>query len=324
MKRRCKVSVLVLLISLWGPLRAEAQESGKEKAGSESSLTLEFQASTLPEMKVRLVKSLVFPVLTGESPLTQGNNIQVDFAGEVSPISMNVLGDILLNPIAFLQIGAGTRVGTGWNIALGNGMGINRPEGIRISSLPRKREIDGTPLDGLTADFYGGGALQFDLGMVIPGNWTHVFFRTWHEARYRTFSGAASGEPWIFENDDGENVNGWIYKGSFLLGYLTPAIPILDLIGFMAEISRTFYHTPGGSTWGENDPQWILSGVLNFRFSETLSAGVLVQVRTRKNYLDGDLNNTEKYYFRDRVIDASHPRKFVFYRAAAILSWRLR
>jgi hypothetical protein len=321
---------LVLLLALFPLAAQEAAPSGSgdpSGAGTGSAVTrktiLQLQISSLPEAKFRGTESLSFPLFRGSGPLTADNNLRTDFSGELTPVSLNGIAEAVWTPIAFFELNGGGRIGTGWNMALGNGIGVSRPVGDDNAPKPRKREMEGDPFGGFTWNLYGGGALQFDLGALIPGDWNHLVFRSYHEGRYRSFTGAKAGEPWIFENDDGENLNGWTYYGSFILGYQMPASPVLRALAFMAEVDKSFYRSPGGELWGEDRGRWTFSTLFNFVIHPRLDLSLVVQMRTRRNYGDGDLNNRGNYYFRDRNIDDDAPHRLVFYRAALILSYTL-
>jgi hypothetical protein len=314
------VSGLFLTFLLF-PLPAE-EGAGTEGPPVVHRTILQLQISTLPEGKFRGTESFAFPLLRGRGPLTEGNNLRTDFSGELTPVSLNGIAEAVWTPAAFFQLTGGARIGTGWNMVLGKGIGVSRPLGEDLSQV-RKREVEGSPLGGLIWNLYGGGALQFDLAALIPGDWNHLVFRSYHEGRYRSFTGAKAGEPWVFENDDGENLNGWTYYGSFLLGYAMPASPVFKGLAFMAELDKSFYRSPGGERWGEDRGRWIFSTLFNFGISPRLDISLAVQLRTRRNYGDGDLNNRKNLYFRDRKIEEGAPHRLVFYRTALILTYTL-
>jgi hypothetical protein len=102
-----------------------------------------------------------------------------------------------------------------------------------------------------------------------------------------------------------------------------PASPVFKALALMAEVDKSFYHSPGGERWGEDRGRWIFSTLFNFVINPRLDLSLAIQLRTRRNYGDGDLNNQGNYYFRDRKIDDDAPHRLVFYRAALILSYTL-
>ena len=307
--------ILVLFIILG--LRGWSQERGFS-----ASTDMSLQLSSRPEAKLILTESLVFPFLRGSSPLTADNNIKTAFSLQITPLSLNGLGEMVWTPIAFFQLAAGGLAGSGWNMPLGHGIGINTPVD-QGEGLPKKSEIHGEPFDALIWNLWTGAALQFDLAALFPGDWNHLIFRSYHEARYGSYSRASGHEPWIFENDDGENQNGLVYYGSLFLGYQMPASPLLNMAGLMAEVYIPFYNTPGGDRWGEGLPQWYLSALFNLSITSRLSTALIFQLWTRRNYGSSDLENREKIHYQEMVLDKNDPYRLVFYRAALILSYKL-
>jgi hypothetical protein len=208
-------------------------------------------------------------------------------------------------------------------MALGNGIGLNKPED-ENAAPPRKAVIDGTAFDGLHWRAWGAGTLQFDIGAVIPGDWTHVLFQSRQELRYAAYSRAAPGESWVYEADSGENQNGWVYYANYVLGYQIPLSPVLDTVAFMAELEKPLYNTPGGDFWGENLGKWTLSGLYNFSITERFSTALVLQMQTRRNHGSSNFNNKDDYYRDFELKDDDGQRRLLFYRAALILSYKIR
>jgi hypothetical protein len=261
--------------------------------------------------------------------LTHDNNIAAVITAEVTPISVNGKAEVTWTPAAFFLLSGGGLAGSGWNMPLGNGIGINRPEG-ESAAPPRKAIIDGEAFDGLLWRAWGAGTLQFDLGAIIPGDWTHVLFQSRQELRYGAYSRAAPGESWIFEADYGENQNGWVYYASYVLGYQMPLSPVLNTIAFMAELEKTIYDTPllynslDGELWGENLGKWTFSGLFNFSITKRFSTTLVLQMQTRRNHGSSDFNNVD-YYYRDfELKHEGGDRRLLFYRAALLLNYKIR
>jgi hypothetical protein len=282
-----------------------------------ASTDLSLQVSTRPEVKLRLIQNFTFPFLRGSGPLTADNNIKTTLIVEVSPISVNGIAELTWTPIAFFQLIAGGKAGSGWNIPAGNGIGINecQPDGTG--------EIKGEPFEGLLWNAYGGAALQFDLAALLPGDWNHVVFRTYHEGRYKGYTGASGEESWIFENDDGENRNGFNYYGNYLLGYQMPLSPFLNTVGFLAEVDQYLYNTPGGEAWGDDLGRWYFSLLFNFTITKNFGAALIVQTQTRRNYGSSDLENQDRKFYQDQILVKSDPYRLIFYRAALIMTLNL-
>jgi hypothetical protein len=281
-----------------------------------SSSSLNLQASSLPELKLGITHHLIFPFLAGSNPLTEGNNLDLALTAEISPISLNGITELVWTPIAFVQISTGARFGSGWNLNLFGkdlyGIGNN------LSGVTGMAEHSGRAFDGLLWKVQGGAALQFDLAALYPGDWHHVVARSYHEINYKGYTAAAAGESWYFENDSGENVNGLNYYGNLLVAYRMPII--LNTVGILTEADLYLYDTPNRTQWGDERIRWTFSALFNFAITENLSAALLVQCRTMRNYQE---SNWKDRYYRNRNINSSNPLRLEFYRAAAVLSYKL-
>jgi len=293
---------------------------------TEHGIDLQLQISSLPEAKVRLNYSITFPVLQGSGPLTIDNNLQAVFTAEVSPLSTAAIAEFTLTPIAFLQLHGGGRIGSGWNIgALGYGMGLRTPVGSVPGTVasPRLAEVTGSPFGGLVWRVWGAGTFQFSLDAVLPGDWNYLVFQSRQEFRYSRFTGAGQNDFWIYENDDGENRNGFVYYSSYTLGYMMPLSPILNFVGFMVEYERSMYSNLD-LYWGENLGQWYLSTLMNFQITPNLSAMLAVQMRSRRNH--GLVNfSGSSVYLQDLPISHDGGKmRFLFYRAALIVTYKIK
>jgi len=313
-----KITAFLLLLLLTAQIIiAQDQSQGKKEASASPELYL--QASTMPAIKFGFAERFYIPFLQGEGALTKDNNIGLSLSGEVSPISLNGLAEAVWTPIAFFQIIAGGRVGSGWNINLLGGdvygIGFNRDDGSGMA------EHSGKAFDGLLWKAQAGGVLQADLAAVIPGDWNHVVARTYHEINYRGYTAAAKGESWYYENDNGrqgENCNGFNYYGNFLLGYQMPIF--LNMAALLAEADLYLYDTPDRSKWGDDLIRWTFSFVLSFSVTKKFDIALLTQFWTRRNFLEP---NWKDLYYRNRTLNSSNPIHLEFFRVAAALTYRL-
>jgi hypothetical protein len=304
------MSVMLLLCSAF-PLFAETD--------LKSETSFNWAITSMPETKLAFTQIFTLPCLQGDNPLIKDNNIKFGLDASLTPISMNLLGNIVLTPVAFIELSAGGMLGSGWIINLFGselrGIGLNRPD------VNGHTSVDGSDFDGFYGKGHAGGAVQFDLAALIPGEWNHVVFRSYHEIGYKMYSRAEKGEPWFYEGDFGENQNGWNYYGTYLAGYRMPIV--LDTVAVLAEIEKYLYNTPGGDQWGDSLGRWTLSLMLNFAFSKKFNCALAAQFRTLRNYTNytyGDKNNV---FYQNRILDSDNPRSFSFYRAILILNYRL-
>jgi hypothetical protein len=121
-------------------------------------------------------------------------------------------------------------------------------------------------------------------------------------------------EAWLYEADDGENINGWNYYGNYFLGYRMPLF--LSLIGFLAEEDLFVYSGSERDAWGDDLSRWTLGPLVSFTLSDSISLTGIVQWRTRKNYTEA----TEDYgFYQKRIIDRDDERRLEFYRAGCTL-----
>jgi len=291
-----------------------ADEELSNESGVRSNTSLILQLSSLPEAKMIFSQNFIVPIMQGDGALTRGNNIRFGIDAEITPISMGLLGKAVFTPIAFIELSAGGIIGSGW---VANLFGSElRGIGINVPDEDGKTSVNGSAFDGAFVGANFGGAFQFDLGAVIPGAWNHVLFRTYHEASIMTYSRANRSDPWFFENDNGENQNGWTYLANFTLGYQMPLF--LNVVALQAEMERYLFNYPDSDSWGGRIGRWDFGLVMNFRIVQQFSAMLVTQFRLHRNYKDDNNDN----YYQNRVYTDSRTLKF--YRVAAILTYRLR
>jgi hypothetical protein len=290
--------------------------SEESAEGITSDRVINVTFSSLPEAKLGFVQGFTFPVLRGGSFLTADNNLRTTLTAEVSPISVDGIVEGILTPVAFFQAAAGLKVGSGWNLGLFGsdiyGIGINR------GRTDKTAETAGAAFDGIQWKAHFGGALQFDLAAVFPGDWNHIVFRSYHEINYRGYSAASKDDSWFLENDDGENRNGFSYYGNILAGYQMPVL--LNTAAILVEMDRFLYDTPGRDSWGDDRIRWTFSAVFNFTITGWLDAALIPQWRTVRNYTGPD---PEALFYRYRILDKAHPLRIEFYRVAVILTFKL-
>lgn len=281
------------------------------EAEADSSRFLTVNASTRMELQVKFTQLFRFPVLTGNTPLTAENNVAVRLSADISPVSVNGTVECVFTPIAFFQLVAGGGVGTGWNIPIADGLRINEPGFNPDGTLDGTNELTGDAFEGVVLTVKGGGVIQFDYGAIRPGKWNHVVFRTYQGLRYRALTSAGKEESWVYENDTGEERNGWMYYASYVLGYQMPLR--LNMVGLMIEDELFLYTTDGRESWGDDVSRWTFGLLGRYAVNPDVSLSLLIQVRTTKRYL-GDTGSYDFYQLRE--IDSDDPRTLEFYRAA--------
>jgi len=296
---------------------ARGAADGNAAAGIGEAYVL---GTSLLEAEGGFTKRFEFPFLRGESPLSADNGVKLALTAKLSPVSVNGLAEAVWTPIAFFQLAAGGRAGSGWYLDFfgsdNYGLSLNLPDSKGYADAAKGG------FDGAILKAHGGGALQFDLAAIIPGDWNHVVARTYHEFNYKTYTAAKTGEAWYDENDDGENCNGANYYGNLLVGYQMPVF--VNTAALLAEAHRYLYDYDtrglGRDSWRENDIRWVISGVTQFTVTKQLDAALIAQFRSRKNYTDG---NWKVLHYRYRTVDESDPWRMEFYRLVAALTYKL-
>ena len=298
------------------------ESNNKSTNGFRTSSGLDMQISSLPEAKLAFSQNFIFPVLQSSSPLTSGNNLRLNLAAEITPVSMDGIFKAVLTPIAFLEFSAGGKIGTGWPFDAFNAVGI----GLNLADENNIQVYDGSPFDAILYKGWAGGTFQFDLAAVVPGDWNHIVFLTYHELNYRGNTRAKANEAWYYENDSGENCNGFNYYGNFVLGYQMPLSPVLKMIALMAEMDLYLYDTPDRKDWGDDLIRWHFSHILQFEISKKFGFAIITQFRTMRNFTNFDLNEAKRndeplMYYRSRILDKDNPYRVEFFRVAGIFSY---
>ncbi len=163
--------------------------------------------------------SAIAPFLTADHFLFRDNNIKVTLKGDLTPVSLAQGISVTITPIAFLKFEGGCNIGSGWDFfGIFNGLGIN----------------DGTCVKGRRQNFYGpvfhsyfSLTFQFDVAALMPAKykrWTHIVMQAQPVVKFRCLLNVGSDVSWQYNADRGENFNGWVMEGSYLIGYQIPII----------------------------------------------------------------------------------------------------
>ncbi|GAB1431935.1 hypothetical protein MASR2M29_05600 [Spirochaetota bacterium] len=301
-----KIAVFLVFAGLFAAMFAGAQEASFKN-------NLSFTASSIPEAKMNFSHTTILPFLRGDGALVSGNSLALNFDGEFSPVSVGASAEARITPIAFLQFFAGGSIASGWNVP-------GLAEGLRKNHLvaATDAELVGEAFDGFVWSLEGGGLFQFDMAAIFPGDWNHVVFQTSHLARYKSLSSAEKDESWLFQADSGENRNGWNYYGNYFLGYQMPIF--LQMAGVLLEEDLYLYDTPGRNLWGDDLGRWTLAAVLSFKIFDGLSANLITQFSSRRNFTEA---SKDYEFYQKRILDTANPLRLEFYRVAAIVSWDL-
>ena len=261
-----------------------------------------------PQALVGVTQNFKVPLMQFDNPLTKDNNINFKIGAELSPISFEGKFGIVWTPIAFLEFYTESRVGSGWNIKTLYGLALNKNNAGKSNYIPLN-------FSKSIYSFSFGGAFQFDLGAVIPNDWSHVVFRTDQAALYKAMSGVDSETSWLYQADSGENRNGWKYQASYLIGYKMPIF--LDLIAMKIDVEKKLFASPKGldnKVWGENLFLTTFGPIINFNIKKDYNIMLLAQWQTKPLYKGGG----EADFYQTRVLDTDKKTQVKFYQVGIV------
>jgi len=197
------------------------------------------------------------PFLAGDGPLTSGNNLRFVVKPVLTPVSLHVENEVHFTPIAFLVLSGGISLGTGWPLDFLNLHGL---------ALNTQANIEDTEVSGFAGHYYLGGTFQFDLAAVVPGEMNHVVVQATAKARYMHYSKAEDMEAWYWRTE-GDNFNGWEYRGDYALGWMAPWK--VNFLGIVAEhrfwLSKDIREssTIDSGGWGSDFHKWRFGPAAN-------------------------------------------------------------
>lgn len=305
---------IVLCSFLFLPLTAH-EESHKSQSSEHHSNKKVAYTTTInaivtwpPQALVGVTQNFKVPLMQFDNPLTKDNNINFKIGAELSPISFEGKFGIVWTPIAFLEFYTESRVGSGWNIKSLYGLALNKNNAGKSNYIPLN-------FSKSIYSFSFGGAFQFDLGAVIPNDWSHVVFRTDQAALYKAMSGVDSETSWLYQADSGENRNGWKYQASYLIGYKMPIF--LDLIAMKIDVEKKLFASPKGldnKKWGENLFLTTFGPIINFNIKKDYNIMLLAQWQTKPLYKGGG----EADFYQTRVLDTDKKTQVKFYQVGIV------
>lgn len=251
----------------------EKTENNRQQKKIECNTDISIIASYPAEALLGVTQNFTIPVMNFDNLLTKDSNIKFKLGADITPVSVEGKFGITWTPLAFLELYLENRIGTGWKIAKDLvGVGINKDNGAGISDFQAHN------FKKAVYTFNAGGAIQFDLGEVLPNAWTHIIFKIDQFAVYKRMTGVNNYESWIYQADYGTNRNGWRYGASYILGYKMP-IP-LDILAVKIDTEKTFFEVPPGldkKTWGEDKIITTFGPVINFNIKKKYNIMLIAQ-----------------------------------------------
>lgn len=267
------------------------------------------------ELKAYYTFQMEFPAMRANNAMMKGNNIKFKTRANISPVSFEVGPYLELTPIAFLVFEFGSKIGTGWDFSPLNlnGLAINDPT---FRFTDNQKAFDAT--SGVLSTTKMQAKLQFDVGALIPGDWTHFVVVAIQNVEYQYFSGANNNQYWRWEHDAGENQNGFVWYQTYVVGYQMPTAPgYLDMVGMLIETEQKLTgkddSTMDSGGWGSDFISCAFGPLFNFKFNEHHSLAVIFQFKTARQYTDATMAHR---YFEHRSVNTGSPTYVYFDRFA--------
>ncbi|UTC74312.1 hypothetical protein E4O03_08665 [Treponema sp. OMZ 792] len=316
----CLLSFLLFLL----PINAQDSSIGNEdipqqkNQGSEYITNINFIATWPPQALLGVNQNFKIPLMRFDNPLMKDNHINFKIGAEISPVSLGAVTGITWVPVAFMELYTEATVGSGWNIPVKPkdiiGIGINEND----SGKTHKKNL---VLTNAVYSFSLGGALQFDLGAVIPHDWSHVVFRMDQYALYHAMTGVSPETSWIYKDDSGQNRNGWKYQASYLIGYKMPIF--LDLAALKIDTEKKLYASPKDldrKTWGEDLIYTTFGPIINFNIKKDYNILLLAQWHTKPLYKGGSNDD----FYQTRILDTDKKTYVKFYQVGIIFHMNIK
>jgi len=261
-------------------------------AFAENNIDLSFYTSTKGEMQVDFI--------------SQWNVLKLDAA--LAPMGAGLSGDAIFTAFPFLLLRGGAMVGMGWNYEMFGqmsliGLGLNKKEN---ADDPNDGVI-GKGFDGVVWNAHAGATLQFDLAAIFPGDWNHVVMQFYNRVEYFAYTKAKGDDLWYwyYYGDDGMNINAFLHKYEFFIGYQMPIF--VDLIGYQLRGVLPFYNVKAGGNIREQGYFLNNAFIVDFKINERFSIITLTNI-----------NNKFK-----EPITSEYEREWKFDRVQVIATWRL-
>lgn len=212
----------------------------------------------------------------GAHPLLSGANLKILGGAELTPVTLLPRLGLYFTPVPFLEFAAGGEFGTGWNAFGFDGMGVYEPA-----------EQDYRDLDAFKHYYWNtwaSGTFQFDVGAIVPGEWTHVVMLATYAVRYEALTGVDDGEVWVWRESE-NRANGLLFDFTGVLGYKMPLR--VKMIGVMFNA----YGHYKGSDYGDYDATfdgdfvtYVWKGFADITLNKSNSLTLLGLVSSRRSF----------------------------------------
>jgi len=239
------------------------------------------------EIKGQMSFSAKVPFLQKEGLLFSNNSLELKMINELSPIHYETVFSLDWTLISFFYLTIEQRIGTGWKFLSFNGLGRNSPGADKTS--PKYESFS-----GIVSTQSFAGTFQFDLGSLIKSDFSHFVISATAKFRKRTYTLADDETAWQYQNDWGENFNGWQFTGTYFAGYLMPFSKFFNIAGIHVETEQHITHKNRSimkDGWGSDFVMVRFGPLLKIELSDSFSLTTIIHFIKDKAWSDETIGN---------------------------------
>lgn len=186
--------------------------------------------------------------------LFDSNYLRISADMGISSDILRFSGEITLEPVAFAHVKLGGDIGTGWDA------GLSGLHGLALNPADSGQPIRPIPFGGAAWSARASLPLNVGLQYFTLDHMTMFGLEVEPRVEYRALSGAAGmvpGQAWVWHSDGGMNLNGWKFAPTAFLGWKSPNVEGLRVIGLYGQAETWMGSVRGGSTiasggWGSD------------------------------------------------------------------------
>ncbi len=263
--------------------------------------------------------SMIAPFLAFDHFLLKDNSIAMTFKFGISPVSTSFGTELTITPIPFLVFSSGFMISFGYNIPIAVGFARNNYSGM-ISGENKSLLIQDSLYGPVFSNWFNA-TFQFDVAALMPASykrWSHIVMRAKGEMFHRMVPNLDSNTPYVYENDNGENYNGWYLYFDSMIGYKIPIIEdekyekLKDkmfigsvshnnfslILGCMANIdeyniTRNQYSPMASKGWGSDFMTVVFGPMAFFELPNNLYAILVFNWQNGRVYSDATVGNAD-------------------------------
>lgn len=283
---------------------AESNPTKAIKKTQDLSLGIEYKFTSDDfGIQAKYHRGYEIPMLRRHHVLHSNNGLQLDINGKISPVSLNGQFMASLTPIAFFKLVSSCSFGSGWSIGDIHGLGYNAASG-----------RTGDSFAGLVFQGEIAAALQMKTEPLTRNPWINFLFLVQPQFVYKQFFAASWNETWIYQNDRGENFNGWMFSPLYFFGYRLPfSDKIAGTTGCLIQSFQLLSHRLDSpmnesNSWGSDFVTLWLSPLMSLDLGEKWTFTLVFQWERERVYTD---ESKDEEYFKNRIYK---DKQFTFYR----------